>query len=127
MGQAPPELFYICAKDIAAICHVDLATARRWKRGTTCAPPSALMVLRRDLGAFDPAWAGWRVLGETIYSPDGSQSTLADVRALPMLRASLTTYRAENRQLRESLAQVAFVDEQPQPHEIPAEVLAQIK
>lgn len=125
MNSAPPELFYISAKDIAALCRVDLATARRWKRGTTCAPLTALMILRRDLGVFDPTWLGWTIRGETIYSPDGWEATMGDVRSLPLLRTAMSAYRIENRQLKELLAEVEFVDEQPLPSE--ALLLTQIK
>lgn len=127
MAKIIPGLYGLSAKHIAAVCHVDLATARRWKRGTTCPPPAALMVLRGDLGCFDPAWAGWTVRGEMIHSPEGWQATMADIRSLPLLRSAVTAYRVENRQLKEALAEVEFVDEQPLPHEISLEILAQIK
>lgn len=85
------------------------------------------MVLRGDLGCFDSTWAGWTVRGETIFSPEGWEATQGDVRSLPLLRSAISAYRIENRNLKESLAFVEFIDEQPLPHEISSEILAQIK
>ena len=47
--------YSIPAEEIARRCRVDVATARRWKRGARRAPATSLMILAEDLGCFDPA------------------------------------------------------------------------
>lgn len=127
MPQVPPELFLFKVSEIARICAISLKTAQRWRAGQSVPPATALMILRRDLGIFDKAWAGWSIRGETIFSPEGWEATQGDVRSLPLLRSAISAYRIENRNLKESLAFVEFIDEQPLPHEISSEILAQIK
>lgn len=53
------ECYGTTAEEIARRCRVDVATARRWKRGATRMPKTSAMILAGDLGCFDPAWCGW--------------------------------------------------------------------
>jgi hypothetical protein len=114
MPAVPHQLYGICIKEIARICKVDLATARRWKRGATCPPQSALMLLYGDLGAFDPAWAGWRLCNGALYSPENWRATPGDVLSIQLTQAQLAAYRHETLQLRATLAALEF-EEQPLP------------
>lgn len=87
------------------------------------------MVLIGDLGIFHPDWHGWKVKAGELISPEGWIITQGDVLSLPLLRQFISTLRRDNRNLKEELeeALACGFEEQPEPHEIPAEVLAQIK
>lgn len=115
MGDQPLELLGIHISDIARICRVSLKTAGRWKDGTTCPPESALMILRRDLGIFDPAWTGWRITGDVLYSPEGWAVPRGDVLAVPLERRALEVARAEVRRMKADLC----AQEQPLPESWP--------
>jgi hypothetical protein len=114
----PSSPFYgLSAKDIARICKVDLATARRWRRGATCPPESALMLLSGDLGYLDPAWRGWKVRGGQLVSPENWIATPGDVLSIQLTQAQLSTYRSENRALKAALeaAELDTFESQPEP------------
>ena len=111
----PPELYGIPIKEIARICQVDLATARRWKRGASCPPKSALFLLSGDLGFFDPLWAGWIIRAGELVSPENWTISRNDVLAVPLMRSQLAIYQSENRCLR-GLAE-SFAEDQPKPGE----------
>lgn len=115
MGSQPPELYGKSINEIAERCGVSLKTAGRWKAGTTCPPESALMILRRDLGIFDPAWKGWRVRGGILYSPEGWEIPVGDVLAIPLERRQLANAYAEVRRLKAEL----YAGEQPLPESWP--------
>jgi hypothetical protein len=115
MPPVPPELFGLNISEIAALCRVSLKTARRWKLGTACPPRSAILLLKADLGIFDPAWEGWTVRGGWMYSPEGWKSSPGDVRATNLQRSQIAIYQAENRRLKAELenANGASIENQP--------------
>jgi len=119
MAQIPEELYRWSAKEIAQVCGVDLSTARRWKRGATCPPKTALVLLSRDLGYLDPAWRGWTLVNGTLVSPENWIATPGDVLSIQLTQAQLSTYRAENRGLKAALAaaEAGYFEDQPQPHQ----------
>jgi transcriptional regulator with XRE-family HTH domain len=96
----------INAREIARRCGVDIATARRWKRGASQMPKAAQMILSGDLGHFDPAWAGWTLGDGKLISPEGIRAVPTDVLAMPFVQAQLAVYQAENRRIK-------GMDEQP--------------
>lgn len=97
----PPEV-------IARVCKVDVATARRWKRGATRMPEAAKMILAADLGAFCAAFSGWTLRGGKLVSPEGWEATPGDILSLPLLRAQVAAYQARERVVR-------GMEEQPLP------------
>lgn len=115
MGRPHAALYGRNIKDIARICGVDLTTARRWKRGARCPPQSAVLLILGDLGMFDPEWAGWRIRGDTLISPEGWQITENDVLATPLMRMQLANAQAELKRLKQSL----LSQEQPLPDSWP--------
>lgn len=72
----------------------------------------AVLMLTGDLGSLDPQWAGWILRNGNIYSPEGLEVSIGDVRSVPFLRMQLATYQTENRKLREPK-----IEEQPAPSE----------
>jgi transcriptional regulator with XRE-family HTH domain len=58
-GRPITAAYGIRADEIARRCDVNIATARRWKRGTSRIPTTAAMLLTGDLAALDPEWQGW--------------------------------------------------------------------
>jgi hypothetical protein len=119
MRKGLPELFGIPVNEIARICHVDLVTARRWKRGATCPPKTALMLLSGDLACIHPAWAGWTIKRGLLCSPEGWEATPGHVRGLQMINATLAAYRSENASLKAAVrhleAQASGFENQPEP------------
>lgn len=114
----PSSPFYgLSAKYIARVCGVDLSTARRWRRGATYPPKTALMLLSGDLGVLDSAWEGWRLYRGVLISPEGWRATPGDVLSIQLTQAQLSAYRDENRLLKEDLetAIVNAFEEQPTP------------
>jgi hypothetical protein len=73
------ECYGIPAEVIARLCKVNVATARRWKRGATRMPEAAKMILSADLSAFSPAFAGWTLRGGKLVSPEGWEATPGDM------------------------------------------------
>jgi transcriptional regulator with XRE-family HTH domain len=98
--------------EIARVCGVTVKTAQRWKSGATNPPRTSLMILTSDLGCFDPAFAGWTIRRGKLISPEGWEATAQDVLSLPLLRARIATYQAEERR---ALA----MEEQPAPGAVP--------
>ena len=118
MADPSSPLYGISTKEIARICKVDLATARRWKRGATCLPETARMILSRDLGCMDPAWRGWTLRDGTLVSPENWIATPGDVLSIQLTQAQLSAYRTENRALKaelEAMDAAEFPEEQPKP------------
>jgi hypothetical protein len=113
MRRKPPSLSAFSAKDIAAICHVDLATARRWRRQAVCPPWTALALLGRDLGCFSAHWRGWTIHGETLTSPEGWSTTRGEAMSVQILHQQIAILKAELRRTTETLA----LEEQPAPPE----------
>jgi len=112
MAHPSSPLYGISIKEIARICHVDLTTARRWKRGARCPPKMALLLICGDLAAFDPEWRGWCARGGKLISPEGWEITVGDVLALPLMRQQLAAYKAELKRVR---AELDLTHDQPLP------------
>jgi len=115
----------LSAKDIARICRVDLATARRWRRQASCPPPAALILLELvhhgDLGAVDPAWSGWILRKGQLISPENWIATPGDVRAMQLKSAQVSALQRDLFAARIELAELhktaPWLDEQPLPGE----------
>lgn len=78
-----------------------------------CPPSTALMVLARDLGMFDPSWRGWRICGEQLVSPEGWTTTRGEAMSVQILHQQIAILKAELRKATETLA----LEEQPSPAE----------
>lgn len=117
MKPRPPELLGIPISEIARICQVSLKTATRWKAGTVCPPQSAMLLLRADLGIFDPVWTGWKIRKNILVSPEGWEIFLTDVLSVPLMRAQISAYQLESRKLKWELenAMANHLDDQPTP------------
>jgi hypothetical protein len=107
----------IPAVEIARLCRVDVATARRWKRGATRISEAAKMILTGDLGAFDPAFRGWKLRDGKLISPEGWEATAGDILSIPLLRAQISAYQAK-------LRMTEAIENQPLPGAAP-EIVAQ--
>lgn len=110
MRTCPPQLIGINVNEVSRICHVSLKTAARWKAGTTCPPESALMLVAADLGCFSLEWAGWRLVGQDLISPEGWRIARGQVMIVPLLRQQLAAYEVELKRLRKE-----FLSTQEQP------------
>jgi len=122
----PPEILsHYKINEIARICRVSVKTARRWKDGHIVPPETALMVLQRDLGCFDSAWAGWVISrrGE-LCSPENWVATQGDVRSVQLVQRQLGDYRREIQMLKAELNARDIPDEQPLPTDWEIEIKA---
>lgn len=99
------DLYGIPAAEIARLCGVDVATARRWKRGKSRIPKCARTLLVGDLSALDPAWRGWTLKAGKITSPEGWQYSPGEVLSLALLRQQIAHLEAERRRADELLDQ----------------------
>ena len=117
MAKVPPELQDYDISGLARICRVSLKTAGRWKAGQTVPPQTALMILRRDLGCFDPGWAGWRISGESLVAPFGAWPVRRDdALAVPLMHAQIDALRRDIERLKKELEEArSGRSEQPHP------------
>lgn len=63
----------------ASLLHVTERTVRHWESGEAAIPYAAYKLLR-ILTGYDlpgPAWAGWSIRGDTLWSPSGRGFTAA--------------------------------------------------
>lgn len=70
---------------LVAACDVSLDTARRWKRlGRIPPAPSRLVQwwLRGDLGAIAPAWTGFTLRANELWTPYGFAVRPGEISAL---------------------------------------------
>lgn len=71
-------------KAIAEYLGVSLRTVRYWEAGRSRVPWSVVRLLRfkrlGDLGALEPAWAGWVLNRNGIFSPDARNFTIEGMR-----------------------------------------------
>ena len=111
--------------EIATFCQVDMTTARRWKRGAICPPYTALCLLSRDLGIFDPAWCGWLLKDGSLWSPEGWEIRRGDVLASRLHEAQLAAWRHEVQKMKILLAnaEAARLEEQPRPEDWDIQIL----
>jgi hypothetical protein len=116
MSRPDNCLYGIPSKEIARICGVDLATARRWKRGASCPPKTARMILEGDLGVFDPAWGGWTLRSGELLSPEGWGATPGEILSIPLMRLQIASYQLDQRIAK---AELEALVEQPAPGELP--------
>jgi hypothetical protein len=103
--------FWPTAKDLAERFGVHITTARRWVRERN-APPAVMMLLTGDLGVFDMAWEGWCVRGEALYSPEGLEVAMGDVRSVPYTKMLVQSYQLDAR-----LAKLPQFEDQPTPEQ----------
>ncbi len=106
-------LYGIRAEVVAAICQVDVATARRWKSGTSRIPHAAAALVAGDLGAFSKFWDGWKVQGDKLISPDKWTISRNDALAVPLLLGQIKALE----QVIAKYKEVESLDEQPRPDE----------
>lgn len=106
----PPEV-------VAERTGVDVSTARRWKAGTTRLPKAARLILQADLGCFSPEWAGWRLEGQDLVSPEGWRIARGQVMNVPLMRQQLAGYQTELRKLQTAVA-MPQMEDQPLPDDV---------
>jgi hypothetical protein len=100
------EPYGIPAGELAKVCGVDLSTARRWKRaGRIPGRYHQLLALAQghDLGALAPAWAGWTLRGETLWTPENQPVRPGDVRAMPYQEQRISALQSQLRRLLETV------------------------
>jgi transcriptional regulator with XRE-family HTH domain len=60
-------------EQVASLLHVSPRTVAHWESGANRIPYAAYKLLRWLIGHElpDVAWQGWRVVGDTLYTPSG--------------------------------------------------------
>lgn len=119
MDTAYHSFSEIPVKDLVAICHIDITTARRWRKGSNLPPAYMLDFVNAkvngNLGFLDPAWQGWTLSNGYLRSPEDWRIFMNDVLAVPLLRLQLAAYQTENRALKRDLADALAVRLEEQP------------
>lgn len=116
MAYLPDELFGRSIKEMAQICRVSERTVRRWKDRTRSPSDQELMLLRGDLGVFDPKWSGWAVRDGQLISPENWRFKVNDVLAAQLKDAQIRAYQAENRTLKWQITELerqGYGEDQP--------------
>lgn len=88
---------FVCAglsqSQAASLCGVSVRQVKRWEKGQARVPLSALRLVQLlgagDLGQLSKAWAGWFLKRGQLVSPESVCFNPGEVRALPLLYASL--------------------------------------
>ena len=105
------------AELLAELCGVSVATARRWKAGTSRMPRLTAAALELGLVHFIRNWPGWKFEGEFIVSPDGWKVSRSDALAVPLMHGQIAA-------LRQRIAELeALTDTQPVPGAYPDEIV----
>lgn len=126
MAYLPDEIFGRSIKEIARVCRVSERTVRRWKDRTRSPSEQELMLLRGDLGVFDPQWSGWTVRDGLLISPENWQFKVNDVLAAQLKDAQIRAYQQENRTLKWQLTEMerqGYTEDQPTVDQWDVEIL----
>ncbi len=124
MDLSYDSLSHIPINRLVEICHIDITTARRWRRGSNLPPPYVLAYLNAkltaDLSFLDPAWRGWTLKEGHLISPEAWVISMSDVLASRLHEAQLAAWRVEVRKLKEQLANAELnrLEEQPRPEDL---------
>ncbi|MGH8128040.1 MAG: VC1465 family Xer recombination activation factor [Gammaproteobacteria bacterium] len=102
-AEAFRELRFCCGLDIdrtARLLHVAPRTVRRWESGRSRVPYSAFKLLRLIRGGELPgkAWEGFRIAGDTLWSPEGKPFKAHELGYLWLTFASARAWREAYRE-----------------------------
>lgn len=88
---------FLSQRAAADFLGVSVATVRRWDRGQRRVPWAVVRLLRLkrlgDLGALAPAWDGWRLDGDALWSPEGFAYRVGEVGWWGLLVAQARAFR----------------------------------
>lgn len=94
---------------LAETFSMEARLAARWKADLRRVPQRARniqMYVNRDLGAFDSRWGGFRIVGDSLYTPEGYPVAAAEIRAVPFFHSQLAAERAALRAAERRLEQL---------------------
>ena len=74
------ETYGRSVRDLARAAGVTERTARRWKASGRVPRKQRLILQGEDLASAAPAWAGWRLTGDRLYTPEGIGYPPASIR-----------------------------------------------
>lgn len=83
---------------LARAADVSLATAQRWKRQSRIPPQAARLValyLRGDLGAISPAWRGFTLRADQLWTPYGFGVAPTEISAIAYRFAQISELQRE--------------------------------
>lgn len=85
--------------DAALLCGIHRTTLARQEAGTSRVSLAAYRLLLSQAGYLPAfaAWQGWRLDTNAIWSPDGVQYGVGEIRALPYLHALISELQREAR------------------------------
>lgn len=91
---------FLSQRATAEFLGVSVATVRRWDRGQRRVPWIVVRLLRLmrlgDLGALAPAWDGWRLDGDALWSPEGFAYRAGEVGWWGLLVAQARAFRTRH-------------------------------
>ena len=83
---------------IAELTGVSLKTAQRWKNANHVPRPAEQLLelkITANLGYHAPAWEGFRIAGELLWTPENQKIGPNDIRAIPYRAQQLRDYEQE--------------------------------
>jgi len=93
--QTPTSTYGLPVRLLADITGVHIDTARRWKRrGYIPGAHGQLVALRTsgDLGVLSKRWAGFKLIRDQLYTPDGWDVRPGEIRSIPLRIQQLRVY-----------------------------------
>lgn len=103
------------AEEIALLCGVSYRTACRWKSGSVQMDTASKLILSGDLSCFAAEWAGWKIRGLSLISPEGWEITMYDVLASRLHEAQLREWRTQVKSMKNQLAEMERGGYEDQP------------
>lgn len=85
-------------KEAAAILHVTSRTIHNWETGKVKIPYSAFRLLRINTGYELPgdSWKGWKLSGDSLWSPEGKRYAADDLSYLSLTFAMARQFRLDS-------------------------------
>lgn len=89
---------HLTPQEAADLCGCNRTTYRRQETGSSRVNLSCFRLLLMQAGFLPPPWEGWRLHGGLIWSPEGEGFAPGEIRAIPLMNATVAAYQAQQRQ-----------------------------
>ncbi|MBV2122904.1 MAG: hypothetical protein KUF74_15790 [Candidatus Thiodiazotropha sp. (ex Ctena orbiculata)] len=84
-------------QEAADLCGLHRTAYRRQETGSSRVNLSCFRLLLMQAGFLPPPWEGWRLHDGQIWSPEGEGFAPGEIRAIPLMNATVAAYQARQR------------------------------